>query len=107
MCKRIPPNRNYHLDCNDILIGTSPLSDSGERGPALADILEISTWKYPMSLKKWISFLGRNRDAAIEWTGASPQRYVNRVNMELLRRRIRLLYLSGQSMLGNSRFAID
>jgi hypothetical protein len=28
-----------------------------------------------MSLKKWISRLGRKRDAAMEWTGASPQRY--------------------------------
>jgi hypothetical protein len=32
------------------------------------------TWKYPISLKKWISSLGRNNDAAIEWTGASPHR---------------------------------
>jgi len=34
-----------------------------------------------MSLKKWISFFGRKRDAAIEWTGASPQRYtINNVH---------------------------
>jgi len=38
-----------------------------------------STWKYPRSLKKWISFLGRKRDAAIEWTGASPHRFVRYV----------------------------
>lgn len=38
---------------------------------------EGHTWKYPISLKKWISFLGRKRDAAMEWTGASPQRYIS------------------------------
>jgi hypothetical protein len=33
-----------------------------------------------MSLKKWISFFGRKRDAAMEWTGASPQRYISALN---------------------------